>query len=83
MPNQLEYGSVIVNNGTHKGKIGYYDDDGEKTLRSKYRAIVYFGEPFVSEPKYIDHENLENVSSIQHEKWKKENPEIVKKLGVY
>jgi hypothetical protein len=35
--NYVEYGTVIVTKGVHKGRIGFYDDDDDKN------CIVYFG----------------------------------------
>lgn len=34
-----DWGTVLVMEGTHKGKIGYYDDDEDDDRK----AIVYFG----------------------------------------
>lgn len=52
----LEYGSVIVFKGRHKGKIGYYDDDSDCD-----KALVYLGEPFKCPYTLINHEYIRNV----------------------
>ncbi len=67
---EVSYGAVAVVDGEHSGKIGYYDDD-EGSF-----AIVYFGKPFQSEYYLVPREKLRNVTSLEHERFKRENPEL-------
>jgi hypothetical protein len=40
MPEFLHWGLVKILGGKHKGKIGYYDDEGA-------RSVIYFGSPMI------------------------------------
>jgi hypothetical protein len=73
---ELKYGSVLITQGKHKDKIGYYDDD------TSTKAIVYLGEPFFSDYVLIKQEHLVNITSIKHELFKKNNKEFCEKMGV-
>ena len=73
---ELVYGAVIFSKGEHKGKLGYYDNDEDKD------AIVYLGKPFESEFITIPHSHIRNITSLEHERFKKENPELCKALGI-
>ncbi|MCX6125197.1 MAG: hypothetical protein NTV34_10710 [Proteobacteria bacterium] len=73
---ELSYGAVAVIDGEHAGKIGYYDDD-EGSF-----AIVYFGKPFESEYHLVPREKLRNVTSLEHEKFKREYPELCDQMGI-
>ena len=74
------YGPVLVLKGEHKDKIGYYDDEDDEPGY----AIVYLGEPFVSDYAVIPHAHLEkvDVTSIHLEKWKRAYPWLAKQLGI-
>jgi hypothetical protein len=74
---ELNYGAVLVTKGKYKGKIGYYDDDQSDT-----KGIVYFGEPFVSDYVLIKLEYLENITSLPHEIFKKNNKELCEVMGI-
>jgi hypothetical protein len=72
----LEHGSVTILRGKNKGKTGYYDDDeGDK-------AIVYLGEPFKSEYILLSKSSIKNVVSVTYERFKIENREFCKKMGI-
>jgi hypothetical protein len=65
-----DYGPVRVLDGEHRGKVGYYDDDDGR------EAIVYFGEPFLSDYVLIPRAVLEKVAvtSLELERWKRKYP---------
>ena len=73
-----DYGPVLILRGNHKGTVGYYDDD------ESGRAVVYLGEPFVSDPVLLPRGTLQkvDVKSAELEKWKRRYPWLAKKLGV-
>jgi hypothetical protein len=73
-----EYGPIAVQEGKHKGKVGYYDDD-EGTL-----AIIYFGTPFESDYVLIRRSWLKKtaVTPLALEKWKRKYPELAKRFAV-
>ena len=83
---ELEFGAVYVTKGRYKGKIGYYDDDEyirtDKNGNEIYKAIVYLDEPLRGDYVRINFDYLRNVTSLEHEKFKKENPEFVKRFGI-
>ena len=73
-----DYGPVLIRDGEHAGEVGYYyDDDGQ-------HAVVYLGEPFVSEYVLVPRADLEKVDarSLHLERWKRAYPWLVKYLGV-
>ena len=72
------YGPVLILKGSHRGRVGYYDDD-EGTA-----AIVYLGEPFAADYVLIPRADLEAVDAtiLQLERWKRAYPWLVKYLGV-
>jgi len=51
------------------------DDEGD-------RAVVYFGQPFRSGYVLIPRAHLVNVTSLEHERWKREHPEFWRKMGI-
>jgi len=53
------YGPVLVLKGEHKDKIGYYDDEDDEPGY----AIVYLGEPFVSDYAVIAHADVGKVDA--------------------
>ena len=73
-----DYGPVRVLSGEHRGQVGYYDDDNGPD------AIVYFGEPFVSDYVLIPRGRLERLSaaSLELERWKRAHPWLAKYVGV-
>ena len=75
------YGPVRVTKGTHKGKIGYYDDDGDRPGE----AVVYFGVPFLTVHNLIWLKWLESVN-VKHyglEKFKHDYPEIASIASIF
>ena len=50
------------------GKIGYYHDDEAE------RAVISFGEPIHSGYVLIRRDHLANVTSPEHERWKRTQP---------
>ncbi len=81
------YGPVLVLRGRHKGKVAYYDDDDNTrpgNARGRDEAVVYFGEPFVSDPVFFKYRDLGKVgaSSLALERWKRRYPWLVKYVGV-
>jgi hypothetical protein len=73
-----DYGPVRVLDGEHRGKVGYYDDDDGPD------AIVYFGEPFLSDYVLIPRDALEKVpaNSLELERWKRKYPWLANQLGL-
>ncbi len=62
----LHVGAVRVVKGRHAGKLGHYDDDAGDD------AVVYFGQPLHSGYVLIKRDRLVNVTSLEHERWKRE-----------
>ncbi len=73
---EVSYGAVTVIGGKHKGAVAYCHDDETGC------AIVYLGRPFDSDSIRFRKSNLRNVTSLEHEKFKKEFPEICRQLGI-
>jgi hypothetical protein len=75
-----QYGVVRATAEEYAGRFGYYDNDSD----DGQHALVYFGEPFTTADVLIRHELLEPVdlTLIQVEKFKKENPELARLLGI-
>jgi len=74
---ELKYGAVLFTEGEYRGKLGYYDDD-----ENDLEAIVYLGQPFQSNYVVVPFSHIRNVTSLEHEKFKKENPEFSEMLGI-
>jgi hypothetical protein len=73
---ELKYGAVLFIEGKLKGKLGYYDDnEGEQ-------AIVYLGKPFQSEQVIVSFNEIRNITSLEHEKFKKENSDFCDILDI-
>jgi hypothetical protein len=72
----LQIGAVRVLSGRHAGNIGYYDDDEGN------HAVVYFGEPIYAGYVLIERDYLVNVTSLEHERWKREHPEFCRQMGI-
>ena len=53
----LDYGTVIITGGKHKGKIGYFDDESYK----ENQAVVYLGKIF-GEMTFINKKYLKNTT---------------------
>ena len=72
-----DYGPVLILRGDHQGTVGYYDDD------EGGRAVVYLGEPFVSDPVLLSRGTLQKIDakSTELEKWKRRYPWLAKQLG--
>ncbi len=51
------------------------DDDGD-------HAVVYFREPISSGYVLIERDHLVNVTSLEHQRWKRAHPEFCPKLGI-
>lgn len=75
---ELEYGAVVFTAGKQKGQLGYYDDETD----NGEHAIVYLGRPFQSEYVEVPFSSIRNITSIEHEKFKREFPEQCRLLGV-
>lgn len=79
MKKKISYPSIVrVIKGEFLGNIGYYDDDSDDG------AIVYFGEPLLSEYDIIPHEFLE-LADVKHfatEKLIKKYPRLAEILGI-
>lgn len=74
-----DYGPVLVLAGEHQGEVGYYDDDDDGP-----DAIVYLGEPFMSDYVRLPRDTLEKIDarSLELERWKRAYPWLVKYVGV-
>lgn len=74
-----EYGVVHVVRGRHAGATAYYDDDEGYGV-----AVVYFGVPYTSEPATIPRSSLRHTTAthLPLEKWKRENPDLARQIGV-
>ena len=57
------------------GKVGYSDED------ERHHAVVSFVEPIRSGYVLIQR-HLANVTSLEHERWKREHPEFYRKTGI-
>ena len=80
MKNKITCPSVIrVIKGEFLGNIGYYDDDD-----SNGNAIIYFGEPLLSEYDIIPHKFIElaNVKHLATEKFITKYPSLAVILGI-
>jgi len=53
----------------------YDDDEGNRT-------VVYLGEPISSGYVLIPRAHLVNVTSLEHERWKRAQPECCRKMGI-
>ena len=51
------------------------DDDGD-------HAVVYFGEPISSGYVLIERDHLVNVTSLEHQRWKRAHPEFCRQSGI-
>ena len=60
--------------GTHAGKVGYSDDDDGTA------PGVYFAEPISSGYVLIQHDHLANVTSLEHEPWKRAHSEVCHRI---
>jgi hypothetical protein len=78
-----DYGPVRILVGRHKGSLGYYDDDLGSDRRPG-RAIVYLGEPFLSDYILIRRADLEKVTAthLGLERWKRKYPWIARWLDL-
>lgn len=47
-PHWLEYGKVIVTNGKHRGRIGYFDGEADDYVK----GVVYWGDPCLCRDHY-------------------------------
>jgi len=62
--------------GRHASRVGYDDDDEGD------HAVVYFGEPVRSGDVLIRCDYLANVTSREHERWKRAHAEFSCKVGI-
>jgi len=53
----------------------HYDGEGD-------HAVVYFGEPISSGYVLIRRDHLANVTSLEHERWKRAQPEGCRRMGI-
>ena len=79
---ELKYGAVLFIKGKRKGQIGYYDNDEFDERTNKEKAVVYLGKAFLSNYILINHDKLKNITSLEHERFKKENADLAKYLGI-
>ena len=79
---KLEYGSVLITDGEYEGKLGYYDNDEFDEELGKEVAVVYLGTPFQSDYLLIEHDCLHPIISLKHERFKRENPDLVAQMGI-
>jgi hypothetical protein len=72
------YGPVVIVEGTHRGRVGYYDNDEGR------KAVVYFGEPFNSDYVLIPRRYLRktDVTPLELEKFKRRYPDVARFVGV-
>ncbi len=52
--------------GKHAGKIAHHDEGD--------RAVVYLGEPIRSGCVLVRRDHLDNVTSLEDERWKRADP---------
>jgi len=57
------------------GKVGYSDED------ERHHAVVSFVEPIRSGYVLIQR-HVVNVTSLEHERWKRAHPELCRKMGI-
>lgn len=77
-----DYGAVVVINGIHKGKSGYYDDDQITLNVDKFQAMVYFGEPFEGQPIICSYNDLEKLNRFNMKAFLDQNPKFSQWIGV-
>jgi hypothetical protein len=53
-----------------------YDDDEDD------RAVVHFGKPIHSGYVLIQRDHLANVTSLEHERWKRAHAEVCRQMGI-
>ena len=71
-----EFGAVVFIGGKYKDQLGYYDDDEGK------KAIVYLGVPFQSASVMVATKHIRNVTALEHERFKRQYPELFKIMGI-
>jgi hypothetical protein len=74
--NEVKFGAVVFVGGKYKDQLGYYDDD------EGAKAIVYLGAPFQSPCVTVFRKDIRNVTSLDHEKFKREQPDLCILLGI-
>lgn len=75
----ISYGPVRVIAGEHKGKVGYYDDEGDE----EGTAIVYFEKPFEGPYTVIPLCDLAPAeNSLELERFVRDHPELAQEAGV-
>ena len=82
MDDEIDYGAVIFVKGKHEGSLGYYDND-EPGDDGKDKAVVYLWAPFQSEYIFVDYDYIRPIASLEHERFKKENPAICQLMGIF
>ena len=72
------YGPVVIIAGEYQGQVGYYDNDQGRN------AIVYFGEPFMSDFVLIPRRHLRktDVTPLALEKFTRRYPGVARFAGV-
>ncbi|MCX6123711.1 MAG: hypothetical protein NTV34_03020 [Proteobacteria bacterium] len=73
---EISFGPVAVSDREYAGK-NYCYDDHEGSF-----AIAYFVKPFESEYYLDPREKLRNITSLEHERLKRENPELCDVLRI-
>jgi len=75
------YGVVRITAGTHKGKLGYYDNEDERG-----KAIVYLEGSRLLSAEYVSiaFRNLARVevTSLNIERFKREHPGLARAAGI-
>lgn len=70
---KLRLGAVASRRANRRGRVD--DDEGD-------HAVVYVGEPIRSGYIRIKRDHLVNVTSLEHERWKGEHPEVCRQMGI-
>jgi hypothetical protein len=68
-------GAVLAGGGSAPCHLGYYDDDEGD------RAVVSSGEPIHLDYVLVKRDRLTNVTSLEHERWKRAHPEFCRIVG--
>jgi len=82
--NTMWYAEIIWNEDGRRMRI-LYGFDGTQPINElpQSKAGLYFGKPFESQYVLIPHKSLRNVTALEHERFKRENPELSSIMGIH
>lgn len=74
----IRRGGVVVLKGPFAGRAGLYVDEDEITGA----AVVYFGDPFTHERFYFSIFNLQSITVLWVEQWKKKHADLCHAMSI-